>query len=207
MRVDLDRLLATGEIEGARGRLEHRLHSMRKAVELLDQSPPKVMVETGCQWSDLLHAHGMSTCILGALAEKHDAILYTIDISMEHIEICRAYSEEYSEYIRYIHGDSLEVLEDFDQEIDFLYLDSFDFSPGFEETSRLHQLNEITSAYPKLSSQSAVLLDDAYVRFHYTSSDVDVQGKTYYSHKFLMKNNAQCIVDIPHYQRLYRITK
>jgi hypothetical protein len=101
------------------------------------------------------------------------------------------------------------MLKDFDQEIDFLYLDSFDFSPGFEETSRLHQLREITSAYPILSSQSAVLLDDAYVQmwFHYALSDVDVQGKTYYSHKFLVKNSAQCIVDIPHYQRLYRITK
>ena len=180
-----------------------------EAVELLDELSPEVMVETGCQSTDLLHAHGMSTCILGSLAKRYDAILYTVDISEDHIAKCRELSQEYSEYIRYVHGDSVDVLRDFDQEIDFLYLDSFDFSPGFEEASRLHQMKEVESAYPKLSPLSAVLLDDAYVQmwFHYPLSDMEMQGKTYYSHRFLINKNAECIVDIPSYKRLYRMTK
>jgi hypothetical protein len=178
-------------------------------VELLGKSPPRTMVETGCQWNSLLNADAMSTCIFGALAKKYNAILYTVDISLKHLDNCRQFSEAYSEYIRYIHSDSLEMLEEFDQEIDFLYLDSYDFDPGFEEQSRLHQLNEIKLAYPKLSGESVVLLDDAYVQMWFSQklSDVDIQGKTYYSHKFLMDHGAECIVDIPNYQRLYKITK
>ncbi len=101
MLVDLEKLLTTGEIEKAEGRLEHRLASIRKVVELLNQSPPKVMVETGCQSTAMLSAKGMSTCIFGALAKKYDAILYTIDCSPDNIEQCRKYTKEYSKYIRY----------------------------------------------------------------------------------------------------------
>lgn len=209
MIVNLTRLLATGEIEGADGRLEHRLPTIRKVVEMFDESPPRVMVETGCQSSVLLYAKGMSTCIFGALAEKYGALLYTIDISKENLEECRKYSKNYSGYIRYINGNSLEVLKEFDNEIDFLYLDSYDFSPGVEEESRLHQFKEIKLAYPKLSDKSIVLLDDAYVQmwFGYRLNNIDIQGKTYYSHRFLLENNAECIIDIPNYQRLYRIRK
>lgn len=209
MIVDLQKLLVKGEIVNAEGRLEHRLPSIRKVVELLDRSLPKVMVETGCQSTDMLFAHGMSTCIFGALAEKYNAILYTIDYSMDNIEKCKKYSNEYSKYIRYINGNSLNVLKECDREIDFLYLDSYDFSPGIEEESRLHQLHEIEIAYPHLSDNSIVLLDDAYVQmwFGYRLNDIDVQGKTYYSHGFLLDNNAECIIDFPNYQRVYIIRK
>lgn len=209
MLIDLNRLLAIGEIDNADGRLEHRLISIRKVVELLDQSQPKVMIETGCQSSAMLFAKGMSTCIFGALAKKYNTILYTIDNNLENIEKCKKYSKEYSKYIRYINGNSWDVLKGFDKEIDFLYLDSYDFFPGIEEESRLHQLKEIEIAYPYLSDNSIVLLDDANVQmwFEYRLNDIDIEGKTYYSHRFLMENNAKCIIDFPNSQRLYIIRK
>jgi len=209
MLVDLKRLLSKGEIENAEGRLAHRLCSIRKVVELLDQTPPRIMVETGCQSSALLFAHGMSTCIFGALAQKYGAILHTIDRSKGNIEKCRMFSREYAEYIRYNNGNSVNILKKLDDQIDFLYLDSLDFSPGNEEKSRSHQLKEIKTAYPKLSDHCVVLLDDANVQmwFGYKLNSTDIQGKTYYAHKFLMDRGAECIIDTPNYQRLYVLRK
>jgi hypothetical protein len=70
---------------------------------------------------------------------------------------------------------------------------------------RLPTIRKVVEMFDK----SIVLLDDAYVQmwFGYRLNNIDIQGKTYYSHRFLLENNAECIIDIPNYQRLYRIRK
>ena len=207
MRVDLDLLLETGAIPGADGCLSHRLDVMREVARLFARRPPATLVETGCQSDLLLHAHGMSTTILGAFAERYRAILHTVDVDAGNMRQCRELTKEYAAFIRYAVGDSIAFLSSFEDVIDFLYLDSYDFDMHCREQSRRHQLGEIEAAWRKLRPGSIVLLDDANVQmwFHMPLDPLDVQGKTAYAHRFLLAHGARCLADHPSYQRLYVI--
>ena len=205
MRIDLDTLLRTGTLPGAEGCLDHRHGTVRRVVALLARRPPAVLVETGCQSNRLLSAHGMSTTIFGALAERHHAVLHTVDIDADKMQRCRELTGAYAAHIRYTVGDSVAFLSEFQGIIDFLYLDSYDFSPECGETSRGHQLAEIRAAHDKLGPGAVVLLDDANVQryFHFKLDALDAQGKTPYAHRFLLERGAVCLVDYPNAQRLY----
>jgi hypothetical protein len=207
MHVDLELLLAAGAISGAEGDLGPRLDTIRAVAQLFAESPPRTMVETGCQSSLLLNAHGMSTTIWGAFARRYGAVLHSIDVDEGKIRQCRELAREYEDAIRYTVGDSIRFLSSFQRPIDFLYLDSLDFDCNDKEESRLHQLGEIRSAWDKLHPGSVVLLDDANVQrwFAWRLDDLDVQGKTAYAHRFLIEHGACCLADFPSYQRLYVI--
>ena len=207
--IDLDVLLLNHPVPGYEGVLGLRHKTVARVSMLLNELAPKVLVETGCQHTTLLDAHGASTLIFGALARKFDALLFTIDIDESRLQECRRLTGAYADHIRYVRSESVAYLSRFNRDIDFLYLDSLDFHPGREERSRLHQLWEIRAAYNKLRHGSLVLLDDAYVQLWFSRrlDDVDVQGKTYYTHRFLLEKKAECLIDIPNYQRLYRIRK
>jgi hypothetical protein len=56
-------------------------------------------------------------------------------------------------------GDVIGVLQNFNQKIDFLFLDSMDFDPRKPQLSQQHILKEIEAAYPWLSEQSIVMID------------------------------------------------
>ncbi len=211
MIVDLDELAKTGKVKNANGLLAHRHVTIKKCLELFQDVRPKIMVETGCQHNNLLHAHGLSTSIFGAVAKKYDALLYTIDLNEDHILECMKLTDEYKDYIDYQIIDSLLFFNSYDYDfykpIDFLYLDSCDFTEGNEEESRLHQLNEIKSALHLMNDKSIILLDDANVSmwFDRKLSDKDIEGKTYYAHRFLLESGAKCLIDS--YQRLYLLEK
>jgi hypothetical protein len=91
-------------------------------------------------------------------------------------------------------GDSVEFLKQFNEEIGLLYLDSLDYEENLQKESQEHQLNEIEAAYPKLTQNSIILLDD---------NDFPNGGKTKLTKEFLLKNNWQCALD--HQQSLWVI--
>jgi len=57
-------------------------------------------------------------------------------------------------------SDSAAFLKNFDKTIDFLYLDSWDYSETDPMPAQIHCLNEIKGAYDKLSPNSIVMIDD-----------------------------------------------
>jgi predicted O-methyltransferase YrrM len=61
--------------------------------------------------------------------------------------------------------DSVEYLLEFEnaEEIDLLYLDSFDFDPTNPIPSQLHHLKEISAIYDRLKPGCLVLVDDAMI--------------------------------------------
>ena len=71
----------------------------------------------------------------------------------------------------------MNFLKNFNQKIDFLYLDSFD---GHFPNASDHQLNEIKNSINLLTNNSLVLLDDK-------------GSKTNLSSQFLLKNNYKII--------------
>ena len=90
--------------------------------------------------------------------------------------------QEYENLITYVVDDSVHFLENLNEQIDFLYLDSLDSESPL---AHHHQLKEIKAAYSKLHQSSVVLLDD-------------LGSKTNLSIEFLKNNNwCQIKIDIP----------
>jgi len=170
--------------------LGSRLATMKIALSLLDDSKPNNFVETGTTRKNYLNcpniedraADGGSTLIFCDYVSKFGGHVWTCDIELNNIESCKIATEEYKDQTTYVIDDSLNFLKNFNQPIDFLYLDSLDSSfPNANE----HQLKEIEFAYKNLNNNSIILLDD-------------LGSKTNLSIPFLKDRNwCQILIDIP----------
>jgi len=203
MRIDIDNLIATKTLPGGNGVLAHREKTILRSIEIIRERKPKVIVETGTQSTMLVHANGISTLIWAALAEEVGAEFYSIDMDEENIEKGKKITEGYD--VSYVCSDSVLFLTEFNRDIGFLYLDSLDFSEGIEAASRVHQLKEIQAAWPRLAPGAGILLDDCNVQIWSTRKldRIDVEGKSYLAHQYLMSKGVQVLYDFPQYQRLY----
>ncbi len=140
-----------------------RFPTYQRALELMEERNVKTIVETGCtrlQGRIAFTGDGGSTVILGSWARDHDAHVYTVDISQKNIENAQLLTEPIKSHITYTVLDSVAYLEQFDKQIDFLYLDSFDFEADNPVSSQEHHLKEIEVAYEKLSDNAIILIDD-----------------------------------------------
>lgn len=89
-----------------------------------------VIVETGCQrMPDDLGA-GMSSSIFGQFCQENNGRLYTVDISPQALDACRACTRKYASHIDYNLSDSLQWLEKAQVTADLAYLDSYDYPYG-----------------------------------------------------------------------------
>lgn len=172
--------------------LGSRLSTIKIALSLLDDSKHNIFVETGTtRKNKITHplvqdraADGGSTIIFAHYCSYYNkGHVWTCDIDNNNINNCKIATEEYKDYIDYIVQDSVTFLENFNNQIDFLYLDSVD---GEYDYASNHQLREITAAYDKLTNKSIILLDDLGI-------------KTKDSIPFLLKNNwCQIQLTIPY---------
>lgn len=137
-----------------------------KCLELLDKSDAKVMIETGTSRSGLSGAKpdGAATIVFGKWAKANDAFLHSVDISEDSVkgaqdEVVR---QNLSDYVKVHLSDSLAFLKEFDQKVDFLYLDSYDYSDDVEvqQLSQKHHLDEFIAIEARLHPDSIVLIDD-----------------------------------------------
>ena len=64
----------------------------------------------------------MSTIMLAEYAKFINGKLHTCDISEENIINAKAFTSEFKEFINFYINDSVNFLENFNQKIDFLYL-------------------------------------------------------------------------------------
>lgn len=201
----LEDLLSNQPVPGYDGVLAHRHGAVTRVVKMLRTMRPTNMVETGCQSGNLVHAQGVSTTIYGLLAQELDAKMWSVDISAEKVELCRSHIAGIADKVEVVQACSVEFLTTFGRPIDFLYLDSYDFYAGVEEESRQHCLREVLAAWQWLHRGTLVLIDDCNVQqwFGHSLNDEDIQGKSFYAHRYLMANGAACLLDFPAYQRMY----
>jgi predicted O-methyltransferase YrrM len=138
---------------------------------------------------------GLSTLIFTHFAKKYNFNFYSIDISVYNIEQSKQVLKQFNlqDYVKYINSDSAKFLSEFNEEIDILYLDSYDFKENEEINSQNHQLKEIIAAHDKLKKNSLVFLDDCGQRD---------DGKCKLSSEFLLKNNYNLIVQ--NYQNIFK---
>ena len=124
-------------------------HIINKLVNL---NRPIIIVETGTMWTSLQDNMGAFTYIFGDLIKNHTGgKLITIDISEKNINLCKEYTKEFSDVIKYVISDSVEYLAslptDIVSNIDFLYLDSWDLDMLNPLPSQIHHLRELSAVY------------------------------------------------------------
>lgn len=170
-----------------------RFFTFKTAISLFLNSSTKNIVETGCQRNLIDWGAGNSSLIFAEtlfdFPEKGN--LFSVDISSQNLNICNQVVKKFKNSNLFL-GDSVEFLKQFNEEIGLLYLDSLDYEENLQKESQEHQLNEIEAAYPKLTQNSIILLDD---------NDFPNGGKTKLTKEFLLKNNWQCALD--HQQSLW----
>ena len=162
-----------------------RFDSFKFALDEAYKRNHKILVETGVSrgkqkflffvkknWND-----GMSTMIFSDYAKFIGGSLTTCDIEKKNVHNAKKFVKKNANFVNFVVDDSLNFLSNFNNRIDFLYLDSLDGQ--FAEASN-HQLKEITIARKKLSSQALVLLDDK-------------GTKTNLSIDYMLKNNFKII--------------
>lgn len=147
-----------GRLEMRNGRYPTMTHAMR----LCEERQVKTIVETGtARCGDTnFDGDGGFTIIFGHWAFDHDADMYSVDISESHIQIAHDASIPYHRNLYLILQDSVEFLHEFQDEIDFLYLDSYDYDENNPGPPQTHCLKEIMAAYDKLHENSIVMIDD-----------------------------------------------
>ena len=171
--------------------LGSRSSTLLMALSFLDKEHHNVFAETGTTRKNLLNtssveeraADGGATVLLGDFCKTYGGEVWTCDIDAGNIENCKIATREYADVTKYHVGDSVDFLDKFGKDIDFLYLDSVDsHEPGANE----HQLKEIQAAMKWLDKSSVILLDD-------------LGAKTQLSIPFLKANNwCQILIDIPY---------
>lgn len=173
-------------IDTYKEKLALRHPTMKKALELLDESMGNIMVETGCIRALEDWGAGMSTFIFGKYAKLNGKTLYSVDDNLENVEIAQQATADLD--IKFAVSDSVKFLENFASKINFLYLDSMD-CPEYDDmysprllAAQAHQLKEIETAWPKLGPHAIILLDD---------NDFENGGKCKFSKLFLANHGCK----------------
>ena len=144
-----------------------RRDTFRKTLEILSEKQAKTMVETGSARLGFKGAksNGASTVVFATWAKANHAILHTVDISEDSINAAKSEVENQGagDYVQWHLQDSLKFLADFQEPVDFLYLDSYDYSKtdtSIQLKSQFHHLAEFKAIESRLHKNSFVLIDD-----------------------------------------------
>lgn len=143
-----------------------RRDTFRRSLALLDQIGAKLIIETGTSREGLRGAksNGAATIIFGKWAKQNNAIVHSVDINERSIATAQREVDVQGlgRSVRIHHSDSVAFLKKFTEPVDFLYLDSYDYSddPEVQIKSQEHHLNEFLAIEDRLHRNSIVLIDD-----------------------------------------------
>lgn len=163
-----------------------------KVLELLDKTGAKVIVETGTSRSGLQGAKGdgAATIVFGKWAKENTACMHSVDINEASVRGSQAEvdAQGLGEHVKISLSDSLEFLKKFDQKVDFLYLDSYDYSddPVVQIKSQEHHLEEFKAIEARLHGNSIVLIDDC---------RLPNGGKGKMAVKYMLENDWKIMID------------
>ncbi|MEL6917750.1 MAG: class I SAM-dependent methyltransferase [Bacteroidota bacterium] len=143
-----------------------RRDTFLKTMALLKERNAKVIVETGTSREGLHGAksNGAATIVFGKWAMQNGAFLHSVDISENSVQNAQkeVTAQGLDSYVKIHLSDSIEFLQNFEGKIDFLYLDSYDYSndPEVQVKSQTHHLLEFKAVEDRLKDSSIVLIDD-----------------------------------------------
>ncbi|MDA0195754.1 MAG: class I SAM-dependent methyltransferase [Bacteroidetes bacterium] len=144
-----------------------RRDTFRKTLALLTERKATTLLETGTARAGLKNckSDGASTIVFGKWARENDAYLYSVDIDSIALKQAEIEIKNYnlSGHVHLKASDSIAFLKLFDQKVDFLYLDSFDYDKkdrSIQRKSQEHHLAEFKAIESRLHQGSIVLIDD-----------------------------------------------
>jgi len=143
-----------------------RRNTYKRVLSLLEKTKAKVLIETGTSREGLKGAksNGAATIVYGKWAKLNKAHLHSVDISDKSIRIAKQEVEKQnlSSNVTLHLNDSVEFLNKFEEKVDFLYLDSYDYTKDKAQQllSQKHHLAEFIAIEDKLHKNSIVLIDD-----------------------------------------------
>lgn len=129
-------------------------HTMYQSLlELIKNDKQKYFfVETGCS------AHGTkSTLLWDKFVNIFDGIVYSVDLNQNAVNITQ---RQVSKKTNVFCMNSLDLLPQIDEQVDFLYLDSYDVDFLDPKPSAEHHLKEFNLIKHLLKPGSVVLIDD-----------------------------------------------
>ncbi len=144
-----------------------RRNTFRLSLQLLNQINAKTIIETGTSREGLRGAksNGAATIVFGKWANENGAKLDSVDISAESVQ--NAQEEVTKQGLQHVvtihHSDSLTFLAAYKDSVDFLYLDSYDYSATdieVQQKSQQHHLKEFKAIEDQLHRNTVVLIDD-----------------------------------------------
>jgi hypothetical protein len=127
------------------------------AYYLLAKQEPVHIAETGCaRQADNWNGDGQSTQVWNWIIERTGGSAIAFDINPGAV----AYAKTVAPLVDVKCIDSVQGLRMIPhaEKLDFLYLDSYDVTPGIE--SPTHHLAELTSIYPRLPPGCLIAVDD-----------------------------------------------
>ncbi len=147
------------------GRIEKsdkRYSTLLQALQLMQQRKSLTIVETGTArlGNTFFAGDGGFTLIVGDYVRERGGKLYSVDIDSQALATAASALGLSRNFVQLVNQDSVAFLHHFKEPIDFLYLDSFDYDASNPLLSQQHHLNEILAAYPNLSENSVVMIDD-----------------------------------------------
>ncbi|MDO5976423.1 class I SAM-dependent methyltransferase [Flavivirga jejuensis] len=138
-----------------------------KTLKLLDERHVKMIIETGTSREGLKNTKGdgAATFVFGKWAQQNNAKMHSVDINEDSVKGAQneINKQNLNDTITVHLSDSLEFLKTFENTVDFLYLDSYDYSKtdvDIQIKSQEHHLKEFKLIENKLHDNSIVLIDD-----------------------------------------------
>ena len=117
------------------------------------------ILETGCMRKVSDCDDGLSTLLFDYFVKYFNGSVTTVDLSKENCELC---ANHVSNKCSIYNMDSVEFLYKYKQneDIDLLYLDSYDLDWNNPIPSALHHMKELCAIIPKLKKGCIILIDD-----------------------------------------------
>ena len=143
-----------------------RRDTFRRCLDLLNITNARSIVETGTSREGLHGAksNGAATIVFGKWAQANQAHLHSVDISEKSVTAAQkeVVAQGLVECVTIHLSDSILFLEKFTEKVDFLYLDSYDYSNDIDiqQKSQAHHLKEFQVIEHRLHEDSIVLIDD-----------------------------------------------
>ena len=173
-------------VENYKDKSSFRFETFRLALKnIYERVEFPLIFETGTVRVENDFGGGYSTYIFGECISLFGGKLITVDNNSTNIETSKRLTKNFASNITYILDDSLRVIENYNEKIDLLYLDSFDCPiEGDASESQNHNLKEFKLAEHKLKENSIILIDDV---------NFSNGGKARLTHEYLENNKYKLI--------------
>ena len=173
-------------VENYKDKSSFRFETFRLALKnIYERVEFPLIFETGTVRVENDFGGGYSTYIFGECISLFGGKLITVDNNSQNIETSKRLTKNFASNITYILDDSSRVIENYNEKIDLLYLDSFDCPiEGDASESQNHNLKEFKLAEHKLKENSIILIDDV---------NFSNGGKARLTHEYLENNKYKLI--------------